>query len=109
MDVAGLEHPACDIRLVEGWRPETVDRGRLVAKGGEEREREFGWIEGSAAELRYGFLDLNGVHAGALSLSVGRLGRWADMPARLHAFMQHADDLDEAWLDRPIEDHVHRV
>jgi hypothetical protein len=30
------------------------------------------------------------------------------MPARLHAFMQYADDYNEARVDRTVEDHMHR-
>ncbi|MGA8157662.1 MAG: hypothetical protein WB822_15925 [Rhodoplanes sp.] len=32
-----------------------------------------------------------------------------DMPARLHAIVEHADDLDEAWFYHAVEDHMHRV
>lgn len=31
------------------------------------------------------------------------------MGARLHAFVQHADDLDESLLYHAIEDDVHRI
>jgi len=31
------------------------------------------------------------------------------MAARLHAFVQHADDLDEAGLGRTIEDDMRRI
>src|SRR6266581_7497042 len=33
----------------------------------------------------------------------------ADVVARLHSFMQHTDDLDQAWTESAIEDHVHGI
>ena len=31
------------------------------------------------------------------------------MPSRLHAVVEHADDLDDAWRYQAIEDHMNRV
>lgn len=31
------------------------------------------------------------------------------MPARLHSFVEHANDFHKAGLDCPIEDHVRRI
>ena len=32
--------------------------------------------------------------------------RKADVATRLHSFMHYTDDLDQAWTERAIEDHV---
>lgn len=66
MDVVALKHATGKVGLVGIALPQAVDRGVLVPKGCEELEGELSPVKGLSGELRYGFFDFNGVHAGTI-------------------------------------------
>ena len=62
VDIAALKDGAGDVRVVRVALAQTIDRGLLVAKRGEELERELGGVEGLLSKFGYGVCNLYGVH-----------------------------------------------
>ena len=62
MNVVGLKN-AAQVGLVGRSALQALDGGRLVSKSEQESEREFFGVEWKLGQCRYGFFNLNSIHA----------------------------------------------